>query len=63
MKDKEVFDVTKIDTGKLASAYGLINAPQIKIVSKTEKADDSDEETKEPGKALKGADRIAKLRE
>ena len=29
MRDKDVFDVSKIDTGNLAGSYGLINAPQI----------------------------------
>ena len=34
MKDKSVFDVTKIDTAKLATSYGLLNAPQINVVQK-----------------------------
>lgn len=32
MKDKSVFDLSKIDTAKLATAYGLLNAPQINVV-------------------------------
>lgn len=27
MKDKQVFDVSKIDSAKLATSYGLLNAP------------------------------------
>jgi len=43
MKDKDVFDVSKIDTQQLASAHGLLNAPQVAIVSKT-RATESGEE-------------------
>jgi ATP-dependent RNA helicase DDX10/DBP4 len=32
MKDKSVFDVHAIDTQKLATSYGLLNAPQINVV-------------------------------
>ena len=56
MKDKDVFDVTKIDTAKLASSYGLINAPQVTIVPKNSQNQDG------IGASLKGADRIAMLR-
>ena len=55
MKDKTVFDLSKIDTAKLATAYGLLNAPQINVVQK-ERADDDGE--KGSGKVNK----IQKLR-
>ena len=35
MKDKTVFDLAAIDTQKLAHSYGLLNAPQLTIVTKT----------------------------
>ena len=34
MKDKSVFKLAEIDTAKLASSYGLINAPQLSLVQK-----------------------------
>ena len=32
MGNKAVFDVSKIDAGKLAQSYGLINAPTVQLV-------------------------------
>lgn len=52
MKDKSVFDVHKIDTAKLATSYGLLNAPQINVVQREKDSDD------EAGKV----DKIKKLR-
>ena len=52
MKDKTVFDVHKIDTAKLATAYGLLNAPQINVVQKEKDSDNENEKV----------DKIKKLR-
>lgn len=53
MKDKTVFDVHAIDTAKLATSYGLLNAPQLNVVAKTKEDDDT-----KSGKT----DKIQKLR-
>jgi len=55
MKDKEVFQIDKIDTVKLAASYGLLNAPQIRIIKK----EDVDGEPKEKESQK---DRILRLR-
>lgn len=37
MRDKSVFNLASIDTQKLATSYGLLNAPQLTIVTKDKK--------------------------
>ena len=37
MKDKSVFKLAEIDAEKLAKSFGLLNAPQLTIVSKGNK--------------------------
>ena len=64
MKDKTVFQLAAIDAQKLAHSYGLINAPQLTIVTKkksssTNHADDAGGVT---DKSTAAQDRIAKLR-
>ena len=39
MKDKSVFKIDEIDKQKLATSYGLLNAPTLEIVSKKDKGD------------------------
>ena len=39
MKDKSVFRIDEIDKQKLATSYGLLNAPTIEVVSKKDKGD------------------------
>lgn len=39
MKDKSVFKIDEIDKQKLATSYGLLNAPTIEVVSKKDKGD------------------------
>lgn len=39
MKDKTVFKLDAIDREKLAKSFGLLNAPQIEIISKKDKPD------------------------
>ena len=43
MKDKSVFKLAEIDAEKLAKSYGLLNAPQLTIVSSSNKRDDNDD--------------------
>ena len=38
-KDKSVFKVAEIDAQKLATSYGLMNAPKVEVVSKKDKGD------------------------
>lgn len=39
MRDKSVFKIDEIDKQKLATSYGLLNAPTVEIVSKKDKSD------------------------
>ena len=48
MKDKNVFDISKVDAEKLAFSYGLVNAPTVSLVPSDKK--------------MSQEDRIAKLR-
>ena len=50
MKDKTVFDVHKIDTAKLATSYGLLNAPQINVVAKSKHDPDEPEKVEKVDK-------------
>ena len=52
MKDKEVFDINKIDTEKFASSLGLATAPRISFYKKTDKNKqrDVDKDDEEEGK-------------
>ena len=58
MKDKDVFNLSSIDTQKLAFSYGLINAPQLTIVMKTSSSSVGEGKDKKTEKE----DRIARLR-
>jgi len=59
MKDKEVFNLEGFDSQKLAFSYGLINAPQLTIVTKTSSGG-TGEGTKD--KKTEKLDRISRLR-
>ena len=48
MKDKNVFDISKVDAEKLAFSYGLVNVPTVSLVPSDKK--------------MSQEDRIAKLR-
>lgn len=39
MKDKSVFKIAGVDAQKLAHSYGLVNAPQVEVVSKKDKSE------------------------
>jgi ATP-dependent RNA helicase DDX10/DBP4 len=39
MRDKTVFKIDEIDKQKLATSYGLLNAPTVEIVSRKDKGD------------------------
>jgi ATP-dependent RNA helicase DDX10/DBP4 len=39
MKDRSVFKVSEIDAQKLATSYGLLNAPKVEVVSKKDKSE------------------------
>ena len=58
MKDKEVFDLSAIDTQKLAHSHGLINAPQLTVVAKKRTEDGEVVDKKQAAK-----DRVARLRQ
>ena len=40
MRDKSVFKLSEIDSEKLAKSYGLMNAPQLALVTKAPAGDD-----------------------
>lgn len=46
MKDKSVFKLAEIDAEKLAKSFGLLNAPQLTIVTKGGKNDVRDKAAK-----------------
>ena len=71
MQDKEVFDVTKLDSNEFAESLGLIQTPVIKFLSREEaeaeqmkeKPEKEDEEEKPAGEKAPKKSRLAKLKE
>ena len=67
MRDKSVFDLASIDAQKLATSYGLLNAPQLTIVTKEKstrkEATATEANTEGTDKKTEKQDRITKLRQ